>query len=186
MKAIKLLSILLALGIVACALAACGEKVETEVVNKPETQVEEVKPEEKPEKEILDGVPNPVVSYDSVEDAVMTVGHLCPLSTEYDVYEKKAQVIDGSMVQIVYSDDQGKVLTLREERRPSGDISGVYNTYAYNDTIQVDGVDVDVRGDSENSILVVTWNDGAYSHSINYEAGRSNEEVTNVVREINS
>lgn len=183
MKAIKLICLILALAVVIFAFAACENQQKP--VEQEQTQEEVVTPVEEKEKDIIDGVPNPVVQYDSVEDAVIAVGHLSPLPSIYEKYDKNASVISGSLIQIRYSDDQGEVLTLREERRPSGDISGVYNEYAYNDTIKVDGVDVDVHGDSGDSLLLVNWNDGAYSHSIFYQSGHSADEVTAVVKEIN-
>ena len=184
MKVMKLLSILLALGLILCAFTACGEKKEPETETKNQEEVvssgEEIKEEEN-----KDRIPNPIVEYDSVEDAVIAVGHLSTLPTIYERYNKQASVISGTLIQIRYSDDSGEVLNLREERRPSGDISGVYNEYAYDKTIDVDGVDVNVRGDSGDSIVLVNWNDGAYAHSIFYQSGHTLEEVTDVVKEIN-
>ena len=184
MKVMKLLSIVLALGLVLCAFTACGEK------NEPETETENQEEvvssgEEIKEEENKDRIPNPIVEYDSVEDAVIAVGHLSTLPTIYERYNKQASVISGTLIQIRYSDDSGEVLNLREERRPSGDISGVYNEYTYNEVIKVDDVDVNVKGDSGDSIVLVNWNDGAYSHSIYYRDGHSLEEVTDVVKEIN-
>lgn len=184
MKAIKLLCLVLALVVVVFAFAACEDKKEPEA---QEQVVEEVvETVEETENDIIDGMPNPIVEYDSVEAAVIQVGHLCPLPTIYERYNKKVQVISNSLIEIIYTDDQGEVLRIREEARPSGDISGVYTEFAYTNTIQVGGNDVTINGDSEDSITLVTWNDGAYSHSINYAEGHSQEEVSAVVAEINA
>ena len=183
MKAIKLLCLVLALVVVVLAFAACEDKKETEV-SSGETSEEIVTPVE--EENNYERIANPVVQYDSVEEAVQVVGHLCPIPTIYSRYNQKASVIHNTLIQIDFSDDSGDVLTIREERRPSGDISGIYNTYAYNGTVQIDGNDVDVKGDSEDSIVLVNWNDGAYSHSIIYaNGGHSLDEVKAVVAEIN-
>jgi len=188
MKAIKLLSILLALGVLLAALTACEDQKQQEV--KPVEDQEEVvvNPVDESGEEvndIIDGMPNPVVQYDSVEDAVMVVGHLSPLPTIYEKYNKEASVISGSLIQIVYSDDQDGILVLREQRGTEKDISGSYELYPYESNIDVNGVDVAIKGDSGDSIILATWNDGAYAHSINYKTGHSVEEVVNVVSEIN-
>ncbi len=200
MKVIKLLSTIIAIGALACALTACGDDKQAE--QKPEqnqvqedvnTSNEEVQknseeantPTEETQENNYSGIANPIVEYDSVEDAVIQVGHLSPLPAIYERYNKKAQVISNTLIEIIYSDDQGEVLRIREERRPSGDISGNYNSFAYTNTIQINENDVTLNGDSEDSISLVTWNDGAFSHSINYAEGHSLEEVTAVVTEIN-
>lgn len=186
MKAIKLLSILLALGVSAAALSACGEQNEPEV--KPsESQEEVVTPVEEvaPVEEERERIPNPVVEYDTVEDAVIQVGHLCPLPTIYEKYNKKASVISNTLIQIVYSDDSGEVLRIREEARPSGDISGNYNSYAYNDTVHINDMNVEVKGDFNDAIYQATWNDGAYSHSISYVNPVTFAELANVISDIN-
>ena len=161
MKIVKYLSIVLALGLILCVFTACGEN------------------------NTNNGSANPVVQYNSVEEAVQVVGHLCPLPSIYERYNKEASVIDNKLIQIVYSDDQDGILVLREQRGTEKDISGVYGEYAYNEIIKVDDVDVNVRGESGDSIELVTWNDGAYAHSISYKQGHSLEEVTDVVKEIN-
>ena len=183
MKAIKLLTILLALSVLLVALAACEDKKEPEV----ETQEEVVNPVEETaeEEDIIEGMPNPVVQYDSVEDAVIVVGHLSPLPTIYERYNKEASVISGKLIQIVYSDDQDGILVLREQKGTEKDISGNYESFPYESNILVNDIEVAVKGDSGDSIILATWNDGAYAHSINYKTGHSVEEVVNVVSEIN-
>ena len=182
MKLIKLLSVILALGVLVLALAACGETQQPEVQPPVEEEVV-VNPVEE-ENDIIDGMPNPIVEYDSVEDAVIAVGHLSELPETYARYNQKAQVISNSLIEIIYTNDSGEVLRIREEKRPSGDISGNYNVYAYNDTIEINGNQVKVSGVSEDSINLVTWNDGAYSHSIDYVDGHSMQEVKAVVSTI--
>ena len=137
-------------------------------------------------KNIIDGMPNPMVEYPTVEDATIQVGHLCPLPSIYERYSKKAYVISNTMIQIDYYDDEGRILTLREEARPSGDISGVYTEYAYTGTAQIAGNEVTLKGDSADFIYVATWNDGAYSHSLTYENGAYLEEVTRAIEDINA
>jgi hypothetical protein len=180
MKFKKLLSILIALGIVA-GLTACGEKEQPKEPEQTEVQEEVTEPVE----EENERIPNPVVSYDTVEDAVIQVGHLSPLPSIYERYFKDAAVIDNTLIQITYSNDEGRVLTLREEEGLSDDISGNYNLYPYSDFIDVNGMQVMVKGESEDSISVVTWNDGAYAHSLDYDSGVTLEEVRDVVNEIN-
>lgn len=186
MKITKTLCILIALCSLVFILTACGSKkepVQEEIV----TPIQEENVEENivtPQEEEIVNMPNPIVEYDTVEDAVIHVGHLCTTPDIYARYNQKASVIADTLIQIVYSNDSGDILTLREESRPSGDISGNYNVYSYNKTIEIDGNDVTIKGDSEDSIYLVTWNDGKYSHSLDYENGVSLEEVKTAVSAI--
>ena len=164
MKAKKFLSILLAMGALMVALTACNDKKEpnpSEETNEESSVVEE-------QNEQFDGMPNPMVEYDTVEDAVITVGHLSPLPQIYERYDKKVFVISGKLLEIIYLNDSGEVLTLREQAGESGDISGVYNEYPYNKVVEIAGNPVSVRGASGDSIVLATWYDGAYNHSLFY------------------
>ena len=186
MKLTKLLCIMLIICALTFLLVACNTKKEplqeeNSAPAEEKTQEEIVQPiEEEQQQQIA----NPVVDYDTVEDAVIQVGHLSPIPTIYTRYNQKASVINNTLIQIVFSDDEGKILTLREEARPSGDISGNYNTYPYENTFESNGNIVTIKGDSKDSIKLVTWNNGAYSHSLDYVNGASLEEVKAAVEEI--
>ena len=181
MKNAKLLCVLLALCALTFVLTACGEKKEPEVVNEPVQEEVVVEPVEE---EIVE-MPNPVVQYDSVEEAVIQVGHLCSIPEKYAGYNQSASVISGSLIQIDFSDDTGRILLLREKAGTETDISGDYNTYAYKNTFDSNGNTVTIKGDSADSIKLATWNDGAYAHSLSYTNGVSLEEIQTAVSEIN-
>lgn len=184
MKNTKLLCALLALCVLPFALIACNSKNESQIEESgtiPPIQQEVVTP--------IEGapvvqMPNPVVEFDTVEDAVIHVGHLSTTPDIYAKYNQRASVINDSLIQIVFSDDSGDILTLREEAGTSEDISGNYNEYEYTSTFDVDGNQITVKGDSEDSIKLAIWNDGAYAHSLSYENGVTLEEVTNAVKGI--
>ena len=130
-------------------------------------------------------IANPIVPYSSAEEAANQVGHLSTLPTIYARYFQSVSVIGGRLIQIVYSDDEGEVLTLREELGDAEDISGNYNTYSYVDTFDYEGKQVTVKGESEDSIHVAIWNDGTYAHSLDYVQGAFLEEVAAAISEIN-
>lgn len=187
MKFTKVLCIMFVMCTLTFVLVACNDK-KGPVREENVTPIEEKTQEEKVdtvEEEQSQQIANPIVEYDTVEDAVIHVGHLCPIPTICARYDQKASVINNTLIQIVFSDDEGEILTLREEARPSGDISGNYNTYPYESTFESNENMVEIKGDSEDSIKLVTWNDGAYSHSLNYVNGASLEEVKAAVEEIN-
>lgn len=186
MKLKKVLCIMLVIGALTFVLVACDNKkgpVQEENVTSALDKIQEevVEPVEEEQNQ---QIANPIVEYDTVEDAVIQVGHLCPIPTIYARYNQKASVINNTLIQIIFSNDEGDVLTLREEARPSGDISGNYNTYSYENTFDSNGNNIIVKGDSEDSIKLVIWNDGAYSHSLDYIKGASLEEVKVAVKEI--
>ena len=179
MKNTKLLCILLALCTLTLVLTACGEKKET-VVNEP-VQTEETTPvEEEPVAQIA----NPIVEYDTVEDAVIKVGHLSSIPSIYARYNQSASVIADTLIQIVFSDDVGPILMLREQAGNATDISGDYYNYEYTDTFESNGHTVTVKGESSDAIKAAFWNDGAYAHSLSYVNGVTLEEVTAAVNEI--
>ncbi len=192
MKAKKLLLILLALGVVTAGLTACDNKKEPTVPEQEQIQEQPAEfgeefisenPEEYQEEN--EQIANPVTPFDTVEEAVQYVGHLCPLPHIYERYIKDAVVINDTLIQIVYSNDSGEVLTLREQAGSADDISGNYNTYAYENSFLHNDMNINVKGASGDSINLVTWNDGAYAHSLDYINGVSMEEVKDVINEIN-
>ncbi len=187
------------LAVSACfALTACGKQEETKVPNvissetttpssdkvPTETTPTEMETTTSETEEPSVGIPNPVVEFDTVEDAVIHVGHLCTLPDIYARYSQKASVINDTLIQITYLDDQGEILTIREKAGTEEDISGNYNTYAYTGEFESNGNIVTVKGDDADSIKLAIWNDGAYAHSIDYVNGASMEEVQAAVAEI--
>lgn len=46
------------------------------------------------------------------------------------------------------------------------DISGDYNSYTYENTIEVFGKKVTLKGSDKDKISLAIWNDGTYAYSI--------------------
>lgn len=187
MKFTKLLLKLLAICALVLALTACGAKIEEPVsVNEPVVVPTEKPLEESVEEEPIANMINPIVEFSTVEDAVIHVGHLAGLPTEYEKYNQRAQVISDTLIEIIYANESGdEVLRIREKAGTEEDISGIYGDFAYIDTFEdTAGNIITMKGDVKDSVTVVIWNDGKYAHAIDYKNGVTFEEVQAVVEEI--
>lgn len=63
------------------------------------------------------------------------------------------------------------------------DNSGDYNTYDVNETEEIAGCTVALKGDSERYYLA-TWNDGTHAYSVGLSDGCTRDELVSVVTEI--
>lgn len=76
--------------------------------------------------------------------------------------------------------DQG--CTYRKSRG-AGDNSGDYEIYSDADTLELDGVTVQLRGSGDGWQLAV-WNDGEYSFSLRFDSAVSRDELVGVVEQL--
>lgn len=83
---------------------------------------------------------------------------------------RSIRAVRDDMIEVIYFagkeyDSDNEIIRLRKAKG-TDDISGDYNTYPYEKTVDADGIKVTVRGQSENEITVAIWNADGYSYSI--------------------
>ena len=124
---------------------------------------------------------NPYVYYETLEEAEKAVGFDIAVP-EVIGNEKISEiiVIAEDTIEIDYGTDQESVVTIRKAKG-SEDISGDYNTYGFEKTISVDGLSVAAKGDN-NLIMLLTWQKGEYTYSLNVPEGMTEEQALETLR----
>ncbi|NRV13325.1 hypothetical protein DFH46_000876 [Clostridium beijerinckii] len=61
------------------------------------------------------------------------------------------------------------------------DISGDYNNYKINNTVNINGINVKVKGD-DNLIKVAVWSVNNMSYSISLNDGMKQDDIINIVK----
>lgn len=120
--------------------------------------------------------PDPVVGYQTLEDAEKAVG----FEIEYTGID---EVINYSTIgdKILEISFKGGYL---RKAKGTDDISGDYNEYATITKVEVDGKTVTLKGNDEKLLRLAVWTDDGYSYCLGIDEGASETELTNLVTSI--
>lgn len=111
-------------------------------------------------------LPNPMVAWDTLEEAEEAVGFALPDWKGLEGREiQEVFVIGGELLEVRYEDG----LTCRMARGTQ-DVSGDYQVYAEETTRTVDGRDVTLKGE-DGTVSLAVWNDGTYTWSLSWAEG---------------
>lgn len=111
-------------------------------------------------------LPNPMVAWDTLEEAEEAVGFALPDWKGLEGREiQEVFVIGGELLEVRYEDS----LTCRMARGTQ-DVSGDYQVYAEETTRTVDGRDVTLKGE-DGRVSLAVWNDGTYTWSLSWAEG---------------
>ena len=147
-----------------------GRATVTETVPFLEERVEEVDSESR--------IANPYVDYRSLDAAGLAAGFPLSAPETLDGYpETRIQVMNGSMIQIQYRNEESR-LTVRKAAG-SEDISGDYNVYT-EQTVPVGELDITLKS-GEDGVHVALWTNGGYSYAVLADAPLSVEEALALV-----
>ena len=120
-------------------------------------------------------ISNPWIDCATLDQAAGLAGFDITVPGKFDGYPNKVvQAVEKSMIQVMYfdGDPSAEDSSMVMVRKGTGneDISGDYNEYAEKETVNMHGVDVQLRG--ENGLVysaIWTWN--GYSFAINADKG---------------
>ncbi|MBO4338491.1 MAG: hypothetical protein J5877_01050 [Clostridia bacterium] len=120
-------------------------------------------------------IPNPVVGYQTLEDAEKAVG----FNIEYKGIDRviNYSVISNEILEISF---KGGYMRKAKGRT---DISGDYNVYKEEITPEINGNTVTLRGVGKLYYLAL-WTDGDFTYCLGLENGASESEITNLVKGI--
>ena len=163
----RLFAIAAALALV-FALTACGGGQETA-----------------PEQEENTQIPNPWVECATLEDASETAGFEIAVPDRIEGYpETTIQAVEGEMIQVFYSDkpldDDSRKAVLIRKGIGGEDISGDYNEYETNETVEMHGVSVTCSG-QDQLVYRAIWTQDGYSYSICADDGLETETIDALV-----
>lgn len=134
------------------------------------------------------GVPNPLVVYDSVEEAQQALGFSCkvPGVLPAGYAQTLIQTIDNKVLEIEYENAGGDRLTYRTAQKndDNTDISGDYNSYTQSSELEIGGLAVAAKGNATDLWNLATWVDGDMVYSIGTPAGISTEDLTGMIESL--
>ena len=168
---------------VACGNDTAGESSMENITNDSSTQSQVVEPEEKP---VVGGgvqIPNPIVTYDTMEEVSEVVGFTFVAPTVPEGYVNQGySVINSTLAQVVYTDGENEI-TFRGAKE-QGDNSGDYNEYEVIRILTIGEVEVATKGTPEK-IHVATWEKESISYSVVASGdGLSEEELTILIQSV--
>lgn len=122
-------------------------------------------------------IPRPNTAYTSIEEAAKVTGFGLTYPQEYKG-DKAADisVYTGSMIEIIYRDGSGTETMRIRKAEGSDDISGDYNSYAQEETLNAGGKTVAAKGENGRYSLLV-WEEEGYSYSASFSDPLSAEEA---------
>jgi len=124
-------------------------------------------------------IPNPFAECDTVEEAEDLCGMKISVPDSIDGYsEKSISVMDKQMIQVMFTNDNDD-MTFRKAFG-SDDISGDYNNYSEKLTENIDGTDVEIRG-NDGLYCGAVWQKDGYAYSVFSRNGISKEDMLHYV-----
>lgn len=133
-------------------------------------------------------IPNPWVDCATLDEAARLAGFDIAIPGKFDGYpNQEIQAMEKSMIQVLYFDgdpaaETSSMVTVRKGTG-SEDISGDYNEYSEKETVQMHGVDVQIRG--ENGLVYsAIWTRDGYSFAITADKGLSRDALSDAIEEM--
>ena len=131
---------------------------------------------------------NPWVDCATLEDASRLAGFDIAIPGKIEGYPNKViQVMERSMIQVMYYDSDPEAedssMVMVRKGLGSDDISGDYNEYSEKETMNIHGVDVQLRGDS-GMIYSAIWTRDGYSYAINADKGLNRDTFAEAIEEM--
>ena len=99
--------------------------------------------------------------------------------TGFDITKTTYTAYWGKLAEINYRGENNSLNYRKSEGKD--DNSGDYNKYNYTDTLNVDNISVLAKGQSENSISIISWVNDNYSYSIYFENGTTQENAVEII-----
>lgn len=91
-------------------------------------------------------------------------------------------LIFGSLVQIIYSNGGENKITYRTEQTIE-DISGDYNEYETEETDEINGLSITLKGDGSKYYTAI-WNDGEFSYALSADNELEKEIFIKIISEV--
>lgn len=124
------------------------------------------------------------MDYDTLAEAAKAAGFelAAPDSVEGYDGEKLIQVMNNSMLQIIFHNSDDDRLFIRKEAG-SEDISGDYNEYAQVKTVAIGDRSVTMKG-NDDLVSVAVWTHGGYTYAVMSDTAMAADAMTKLVAEI--
>ncbi|EKQ54558.1 MULTISPECIES: stalk domain-containing protein [unclassified Clostridium] len=128
-----------------------------------------------------DDIINPIDRFDTIDQAQKALKFKVNVPKEllgkYNI--KYINTISRDLFQICYISKQGDILFRMAEGIQ--DISGDYNNYKTNTTVNINGSNIKLKGEN-NIIKVATWSVNNMSYSISIDAGMNQDDIIKIIK----
>lgn len=127
---------------------------------------------------------NPFIDCETIEDAQGIAGFLIDVPEdlkEWGYEDSWIQAVDDYLIQVCYLNKDEQILV--RKGKGEADVSGDYNTYSYTETIELNGLEIERKGDG-NTFNLATWTSGGYSYSIYSTIGMEPTELDTLIVEV--
>lgn len=179
-NAVKKMAVVLAAGALCFSLAACGSTNKSASNNNKKTENAGNAGEQ---------IPTPFTAYDSLEEAEKAAGFKISVpdapsdysTVTYNVFE------DEKMIEVIYTNADGDEAYRIRKASGSDDISGDSTDYSDNNSVDVNGNTVTMRG-NDGKVSVATWSADGYTYAVDIDMegqGMDADAVTTLVSSIN-
>ncbi len=133
-------------------------------------------------------MPNPWVDCATLSEAAELAGFDITIPGKFEGYPNKVfQAIRKTMIQVLYfdGDPSAETSSMIMVRKGTGqeDILGNYNEYPEKETVQIYGIDVQIRG-NKGQVYTAVWTWEGYSFAINADKGLSRDALKNAIEEM--
>lgn len=127
---------------------------------------------------------NPFVSCISLKKATALAGF--PLTipeTLGAASEKTYRAVLGDMVEVIYSDQDAQEVGRIRKGNGSEDISGDYTAYASEEVTEVNGAQVQLKG-NDGAVSTAVWTKDGFSYAVTLNLPMSPDAILNLISEI--
>lgn len=131
--------------------------------------------------ENANSIANPIEEFKTVEDAqkVLKFNVIVPKNIPSQFNVKYISTISREVFQICYSDGENDILFRMGQ--DIDNISGNYNEYKNNDTINLDNKSIKLSG-NDGLIKLATWKINDMSYSISVDNGMKKDEIISIIK----
>lgn len=130
-------------------------------------------------------IPNPIVEYNTVKEAAKAANIKVTLPSyiteKYNV--DSISVVSNKLLQIFYKNNDDKILLRMGKFSSDDDISGDYNIYEKEESIESDILKINVR-ENKGLVYVAEWSRDDMRYSISSSKGLNKDELLKIVNSI--
>lgn len=130
-------------------------------------------------------ISNPFIDCKTLDEAIELTGFdiSLPQNISVDFTERSIRAIKDNMIEVIYKNSDGKNQIRIRKAISSEDISGDFNEYAENNTVNVDSLSVMMKG-ADGKVSTATWTNDQYAYAISASNGISSAEMVELIQAV--
>nr|WP_209702028.1 stalk domain-containing protein [Clostridium algifaecis] len=128
------------------------------------------------------GIPSPIKEFNTIQEAEKSLKFktVVPKEIASQFKIKFISTISNELFQICYSDGKNDILFRMGQGIDK--LDGDYNVYKFNETTQVNGTNVNLKGNNSSLINLATWKINDISYSISVKNGMENDNIIKIIK----